>query len=387
MHIMTPIQAHPPGKIWISALLGCFSVVPLLIGPIITGVLIDAGDFSNREAGLTAAFGAIGTVSVALLCALTMHHLSLRYLAIFGLFLAAPANIGAALLYDHHQAFFALRTITAFGDGAVYAAVMSSYARQPNSEQCYGIFMMLQFGLAAIALWALPTWLPDLSVSQLYLGMCTLNILGLLLVTSLPRKTALSEGISIRASEWRLLLAVPAMAGLLALCAFETSNTGSDAFLERVAVFAGFSDEQIGLSLGVASLVGVPGAFAIFWVGSHFGHAKPIFAGVIVGAVSLVGLVLADGFYEFFAWTCIHSFTWAFTLPYIQSLLADMDAGGAVIAAGGLASGAGGGIGPATTGMLVTSTNYNGVLIVGLAAYLVTGLAVLVAWKSFSRPP
>ena len=367
----------PGPRTWAIAVLGCISIIPVLIGPIITGVLVDFGGFTDRTAGLTSGFGAIGSVSIALICALTMHHLPLRRLAMTGLTVAAVSNFGAAFFYSQQEVFYLLRGINAFADGACYAAVMSCFARQEHSERSYGLFMMLQFGLAAVGLYALPTYLPEMNVTQMYLGFATLNLLGVGLATALPNTAALAEGVSIRGSEWRLILSLPALAGLLALCAFESSNVSTDAYIERIAVYAGLSDPEIGSSLGIASLMGVPGAFAILWLSDRFGHARPVLLGIAVGAVSLYFTLQAQDYTSFLLWASIHSVTWAFTLPYIQSLLADMDPGGAVVTAGGLASGAGGGLGPTAAALTVSSDDYSGVLWVGLAAYLVAAACIV----------
>jgi hypothetical protein len=360
----------------------------VLVGPIITGVLVDFGGFSDRSAGLTAGYGAIGSVLVALVCALNMHRIPLRRLALGGLVLAAISNLAAANVYSSQNVFYLWRIANALGDGAIYAAVMSAFAREENSERCYGMFMMLQFGLAAVALWGLPTFFPRMTVSQMYLGFCSLHLAAFGLLRLLPSNAAAVAGISIRGSEWRLLLGIPALGGLGALFFFEASNVGTDAFMERIAVFAGYSDGQIGIALGVASLLGVPGAFAIMFVGSHFGHRLPVLVGIAVGAISLTGLMCADSFAGFFIWTCVHSMSWAFTTPYIQSILADMDPGGAVVTAGGIASGAGGGAGPAAMAMLVSSVDYSGVLLVALVAYLMTAITVsLVVLRSTSSAP
>ena len=270
----------PRPAIWGLSVLGCLCLIPILIGPVITGVLVDSGGFTPAEAGATSAFGAIGSVSVALVCALTMHRLPLRRLALGGLCLAIGASLGAALAYDNRALFYTLRALNALGEGAVYASVMSAFAREQGSERCYGLFMMLQFGLAGIFLWALPTWLPDLSVTAMYLGFAAFQLAAFPLVALLPRNAADIAGISIRASEWRLLLAVPAVAGLVALCFSEASNIGTDVYLERIALLAGLSDAEIGSSLGLASILSVPGAFAILFVGARFGHALPVLVGI-----------------------------------------------------------------------------------------------------------
>ena len=375
----------PAPRLWGIAVLGCVSIIPILIGPIITGVLVDFGGLSDSEAGMTSAYGAVGSVAVALICALTMHRLPLRKLAIAGLSLAVVGNLGAAFFYSELGLFYALRALNALGDGAVYAAVMSSFAREKNSERCYGLFMMLQFGLAGAGLWALPTLWPEMGVTTMYIGFASLQLIAAPLLVLPPSRAADVAGISIRGSEWRLLLSIAALAGLVALCFSEASNIATDVYLERIAVLAGLSDDQIGATLGIASVVGVPGAFAILLLGARFGHAIPVLAGIGVGAVSLFGIMEATSHSAFFWFVCIHSFTWAFTTPYIQALLADMDPGGAVVTAGGIASGAGAGLGPAAAATMVTATDYSGVYLVSFAAYAVAAAAIVVSAMAMRR--
>ena len=372
----------PTTRIWAIALVGCIAILPVLLGPIILGVLVDFGGFSDRAAGFTSGFGAIGSVTVAIICALNMHRLPLRRLATLGMATAAITSIAAAFIYEQRELFYLMRGLGALGDGACYAAVMASYARERNSERCYGLFMMLQFGLAAVGLYVLPTWLPDMNVTQMFLGFAVLKLAALALAIQLPDSAADAEGITLKADEWRLIIAVPALAGLALLCFFEASNTGTDVYMERVAVSIGLTDAEIGSSLSIASLMGVPGAFAILWLGKRLGHQAPIWMGLTVGAVSLYLVLAADDYTNFILWASIHSATWAFTLPYIQSFLADMDPGGAVVAAGSVASGAGGGLGPSATAMLVTAQDYSGIMIVGLGAYGLAGLALIIAvWQ------
>ena len=374
----------PRAPIWGLAVLGCVTIIPILIGPVIVGVLIDSGGFTPAEAGLTAGYGAFGSVVIALVCALTMHRLPLRRLALVGLVLAAAANAGAAFVYTDRTLFYAARAVSALGEGAAYAAIMSAFAREEGSERCYGLFMMLQFGLAGVFLWALPTFAPDLGVQTLYFSFATLQLVLLPIVLLLPTRAADVAGLSLRGSEWRLLFALPALAGLVALCFSEASNIGTDAYLERIAMLAGLSDEEIGISLGLASVLGMPGAFAILFVGSRFGHAVPVLFGFAVGTLSLIGIMAADSYAAFFVCTSIHSVAWAFVTPYIQSVLADLDPGGAVVTAGGIASGAGAGLGPAVAGSYVTEVDYSGVLTTSLAAFAIAAVAITIAARGIA---
>jgi len=375
----------PRPLIWGRAVLGCIAIIPLLIAPNITGIMVDHGGMTPGQAGLIPGYSALGAVTMALICALFMHHLPLQKLAAAGLLLAAVTNAASAYSYQQHEIFYLLRTLNGFGDGAIYAAVMSSYAREQNSERCYGLFMMLQFGLSAMAMYTLPTSFPELNAQQLYLGICAFNLSAFPLIRLLPKKAALAEGISIGASEWRLLITLPALAGLGALCFFETSNTASSAYVERIAVMAGLSDNDIGNALGISSMLAVPGAFMILWLGNRFGHVRPVLAGIGVGACALWALLQANNYYSYLLAISALSITWAFTLPYLQSVLADQDRGGAVVAAGGIASGAGGGMGPAMASTLVTAGDYTGVLWVGFTGYALSATFIIIVLSHSRR--
>ena len=119
MHKPSVTGLLPPLRIWAISVLGCVSIIPLLVGPIITGVLVDQGGLTDSAAGLTAGFRAIGGVSIALICALAMHHLPLRRLAVAGLVLAVAGNLGAAFYYEKQTLFYTLRILSAFGDVAI----------------------------------------------------------------------------------------------------------------------------------------------------------------------------------------------------------------------------------------------------------------------------
>lgn len=366
-------------------MLGCICLMPLLLAPVITGILVDFGGMTNTQAGLTAGYAAFGAVSIALICSLFMHRLPLRRLAFMGIALSAITNIASAYTYDQHTVFYCLRAFNSLGDGACYAAIMGGFAREQNSERCYGSFMTLQFGLGAVGLYLLPSFASQMNAQELYLMMAGICVLGLPLTRYLPERAAKAEGVSISGSEWRLLLTLPALAGLVALCFFEASNNANATFIERIAVFVEIPDEDIGLALGLSSMAGVPGGLAILWLGSRFGHAKPVIAGICVGAIALFALFQISDFGGYLVAICTLSFTWAFTLPYLQSILADMDSGGAVVAAGGIASGAGGGIGPAAASLSVTAQNYDGVLIVGLVCYLLAIVATVIAARAAGK--
>jgi MFS family permease len=109
-----------------------------------------------------------------------------------------------------------------------------------------------------------------------------------------------------------------------------------------------FPDEQIGTMLLIASLVGIPGAFSIVFIGDRFGRTGPLVLGI---GIAIGGLLLLTFFSSIFTLYLLGGsmlgFSWAYCLPYIQGLTAALDPNGSAVAAAASASTIGGAVGPA----------------------------------------
>jgi MFS family permease len=169
--------------------------------------------------------------------------------------------------------------------------------------------------------------------------------------------------------------------GALGFAIFEAANTAQFTYVERLGVSLALTDQQVGSALLIASLAGIPGAFVIVLLGSRFGRVAPLTLGIALSICGLLTLITGDSFASYLLGTSLMGFSWAFCLPYIQGLLAELDPHGSAVAAGSASSTIGGSIGPGLAALAVGGGSYTRVL--GLSICLL--LAALASFWLASR--
>lgn len=362
---------HPSIRdLLLASTLGCISLLGLLILPLLVGGWVDELGFSERDAGLLSSASFLGAAGVALVLSLRIHRLDLRRLAFIGLLgMVLGDGISAGAGHLPVGVVIAARFVSGAASGALYGAVMAAFAAHHRPDRSYGTFMALQFAVSAAGLYGLAPLMPALGVTGVFAGFAITAVLGLALLPSLPRgrRHGGASGVEV---EWRLVLAPTALLCLLAYGSFEAAAMGQFAYIERIGVHLGLTPGQLGLSLGVASLVGIPGALAVTFLGDRFGYFLPIAGAASAQLAVMLWLLRAEGFTAYFVIACVYSIGWAFVLPYFQALCARIDPRGSVVVAGGFATGSAGFLGPAGAALLVRPGEYAGV-IGGICAVLV----------------
>lgn len=354
------------------ALVGCVSIMPLLVLPVMVGAFVDAMGLGERDAGLLASAGFLGAAAAALILAFRIHHLDLRRMTVLGLVImvaADGASIAAAALPLY--VLVALRFISGAAGAAVYGGVMSAYAAWREPDRAYGLFMALQFAVSGAGLFLLPMAIPHLGVAGIFALFTLLDLGALVLARALPDNVERAGRIVGDKLEWQIIFTLTALACLLAIGLYETAQMAHFTYIERIGVAVGLDAGQIGLALGLSSLLAIPAAFAVTWIGSRFGYFIPIAAATLVQVLSVALLMRADSFADYLLITCLFAMGWAFVLPYFQAIEARIDPGGSVVVAGSFATGAAGFIGPAGAAMLVMPGDYWRMLMAILVSLLV----------------
>jgi MFS family permease len=116
-------------------------------------------------------------------------------------------------------------------------------------------------------------------------------------------------------------------------------------------------------------------------VGSRFGTLQPLIFGISIGIVGMLVLINASSYAWYFFGSCCMGFSWAFCLPFIQSLLAAIDRHGSAIAAGSSFSTLGSAAGPGLAAVIVVGGNYSSVFVFSIALFLVTVTLFVLAEK------
>ncbi len=360
--------------------IGTVAILPLLVLPAMIGVLVDESGLSESFAGWSSSLNFFGGALVAIAMSFRMHSLDLRSIARIGLALAAVADLASALAAPHPVAFLCARFLAGAGAGAAYTAATAAFARFDQFERGYGLFVTLQFIISGLGLYVLPVYSPYLGTFGMFGMIVGLDLVALLMAQHLPGPAVAAGKPSEHRSEIHVLLSAATLFALIGFGVFEAANTAQFTYIERLGVGVGYSDQQIGTMLLVASLIGIPGAFVIVFVGDRFGRIGPLTLGI---GIAIGGLLLlafySDVFILYLIAGSMLGFSWAYCLPYIQSLTAALDPHGSVIAAGTSAATVGGAAGPALAALVVGEGGYRSVMLFSIVLFLV---ALLSLWQS-----
>ena len=354
------------------AVLGSISLMPLLVLPVMVGSFVDHMALSDSEAGYVASAGFLGGAMAAIFISLRIHHVDMRRMAYLGLGLMILADGGSiAAAHLNFWLFVALRFFSGIGGAAAYASVMGSFAGWREPDRAYGLFMAMQFAFSAAGLFGLPWVLPETGVAGILVLFTLLDILALFLVTQLPTVTE-RRGTSLKAKvEWRVILAATSLLCLFGIGLFEGANMANFTYADRIGNSFGLAGEQIGLVLGVATMLGIPAGFGVYFVGSRFGRFRPILVAVLVQVCALLLLLSGPGQAGYIIAMCLLAPCWGFALPYFQAIEARIDSGGSLVVAGGFATSFGGFVGPAVAASLVAPGNYGAMMLAAGASLLV----------------
>ncbi len=353
--------------------------MPLLVLPAMVGVLVDQAGMSDSIAGWSASLNFFGAAAIGLAMAFRMHHLSLRQVAVAGLVIAVVADLASAALVGSGTAFLAARLVAGVGLGAAYVCAASAFPRYEDYDRGYGLFVTLQFIVSGVGLYLVPVFSDELGARGLFVVFALLDLLALSFARGLPGKAGASGDAARKRTEMGILLTLAAIAGIAGFTLFEAANNAQFTYIERFGVAQGLDEHRIGIALLFASLIGIPGAFAIVLLGHRFGTLRPLIAGISLAIAGLLVLMAAPSYAGYVAGGCCLGFSWAFCLPYIQSLLADLDRRGSVIAAGTSLSTLGSAVGPGLAATAVAGGHYARVFMLAILIFVLALIGFVIS--------
>lgn len=361
-------------QFYVCSVIGTVSFLPLLVLPAMVNVLVDEAGLSESFAGWVASGNFVGFSAVALLMAFRMHRVDLRRLAGGALAIALAADAASAYLAAPTAAFLLVRFVTGATNGAVQIAALAAVARLDDPERGFGCVITLQFVVAALGCYILPVYSAQLGATGMFLLFAACDLFALALARQLPGRAIHTATGTERRSERSVLFAGATLLALFGYAMFEAAATSQYTYLGRLGVSLAFSDNQIGTALMVASLAGIPGAFAIIAIGKRFGTIGPIATGIGIAIAGLVILLTSGSFAWYLTAGICLGFAWAFCLPFIQALMASLDRNGSAVAAGSSAATIGVAIGPGLAASLVEVGRYERVFAFAIALLLVSAM-------------
>ncbi|MSQ98253.1 MAG: MFS transporter [Xanthomonadales bacterium] len=381
----------PLRRFGLLSVIGCITLMPLLVLPAMVGTLIDETTLTETQAGWSASLNFLGGAIIAGLMALRMHRLDLSKVAAIGLLVAAIGDGLSGFSTGHAPVFLFARFCTGVGAGAAYTAVLAAFARLPEVDRGYAVFVTLQFTISGLGLFLLPVFSQWLGARGMFLSIAALDVIGLAFSSSLPGRAVQNEAIEGGRTELHVLLAWTTLLGALGFLIFEAALVAQYTYIERVGVSLALTDQQVGTALLVASLAGIPGALSIALLGARVGRVGGLSFGVAVAIAGLIIMISADmistvQFLPYVLGAAMISFAWAFCLPYIQGLMAALDPHGSAAALGSASSTIGGAIGPGLAALVVGTGVYQHVMMFTIALLLLALTSFFIASRRVVQP-
>ena len=275
------------------SILGTIALMQLLVLPALIGVLVDNAGLSDAAAGWAASANFIAAAAIGMFIALRVHRINLRRVATLALMVAIAADLASALTAGETVVFFVARITAGLALGSVYVATVTAFPRLDGYDRGFGVFVTLQFIVSGLGLYVVPVYADAMGAFGLFAAFAALDALGLLFVRALP-DTASNVAADGQRSELGVLLSGAAIATIAGFAVFEAANNAQFTYIERFGVALDLSDQRVGFSLLIASLIGIPGAFSTVVVTQRFGVLGPLVTGLLISIAGLLVLLQAS---------------------------------------------------------------------------------------------
>ncbi|WP_355661138.1 MFS transporter [Halomonas salifodinae] len=306
------------------------AVLPLLV----TRLGVELGH-TEAQAGMVVSANLFGNALGMLGVAALLRRTGLKALATVGaglILLCELISLGVTALGP----LTLVRLVAGLGGGLLAGAAYAWAARRHRPERGYAMLLLLQFLGAGLLLFLLEAPVARFGLSALYLTFAGCALLALCCIPAMGRTApdasaplgSARRGTTSIWRDWRL------WSLLLAIALFEVANAGAWAFLQAFGQALALPDAQIHGVTVIAGGIGGVGALAVMWLGEHRGRTRPLAAGLLLSLMATAALLLERGLLPYATAVMVLSICWAFTLPYLQGALAQLDRFGELTAIG-----------------------------------------------------
>jgi len=344
------------------------NIMSALVDGLVTGL-----GFSNAQAGNVAAANVYGAACGALLAVFIVTRIRWRptaFLLLIGLIAVDLASTGvhAATLLTTVRFFHGLL------GGLLVGVSYSVMARLKSPDRAFGMLLVVQYGLGGLGVMWLPTLVPLFGAGVLFLALAAFSAVALAMLAFIPAyppRDAQASAAARASVERRPLLLV--IGALAAMFLFQTGNMGLGAFVFGLARHAGLAADFASDAVGYATWIGVLGAALCVVLGTRVGRFWPLLAAMVVALAGTWAFQHSAAGAVYAAANGLTSMAWAFVVPYLFGMCAQMDHSGRLTVLAGFCSKMGLATGPKAAGALLVHDDY------GLLINLTVGVLLLCA--------
>ena len=291
------------------------------LAPIFVGALISGLNVPGTKAGLLVSVEFGGIALTAILIGPLVARISKRRLAVFGCACALSAHVVSTFVSSYDILIW-IRFFAGLGTGTALAAGGAAVAMSVTPDRLFALIK----SLSALAM-ALILMLGGYSVKWFGISggfglLAIFFLLALPLLFLLPGESAVKKKETERESMPAIGMGSLTIAGLLI---WMGSSGLCFAFATKIGEASGLDIQRAGLILGISFLFGIGGGLVAAWLGLRAGRSLPLFAGIIVNAITWWLVCVVPHPLVYTVCITLNSIAYFFTLPYILGTAAALD--------------------------------------------------------------
>jgi MFS family permease len=151
------------------------------------------------------------------------------------------------------------------------------------------------------------------------------------------------------------------------------------AFAEQAGTLAGVSPAVMGWAFTASAFMALVGALAATMIGNRLGFRAPLLLGFIVQLFCALSMYVVADNIAFLAGVLLLNAVGAFTLPFVQAVLVDLDPSGRSASYSGAAINFGGALAPALCAAMALASGMKAIGVISCAIILASLLLVRAA--------
>ena len=367
-----------------ACLLSALGAMVYNILPMFLGVAQDARGYTDQQLGFITSAYFFGFSVVTISAFFWIRKVNWKHASIVAACLVI-AGLLASVGFVRYGLFMLCVFVVGSGSSALYGIATTMLGDTHNAARSFGLKIGMEAGLGSVLFFLLPPlvitrWGFD---GMLYAG----ALVAMLLTVSifwLPARGVKGQESSEAAlsMSWNDVTAqLPLWVCLLGIFVFFGGVSSIWAFLERLGNDAGYSSAAISTALSLALIGAMAGSFLAAGVGNRYRLAPPLVIAACVYLAAMALLAFSSSVMPFTVAALLFAGAFGFALPFMVTIVSDLDTGGRFIVLTVPALALGGIAGPAIAGMLKTGSDYFPIIIYASATIIVSVVLFLYALR------
>ncbi len=350
--------------------MGMLTILPIMLGGIVDELALD-----RNMVGIIASVNIIGIGIGGFIAAYYIGKkpiVNIVRMGLIGLILLELSCIYALTT----NSLLICRFISGVFGGLVYAGALGAFSGLKDPIKAFGIYVVVYCCWSGIGLTSLPFILSSYGIKGGYFLLAGMGIISLLLSKVINQlaaniKEKSFDSLNVLLSKRTVIFA------LLAYFFMQMAGGTIWAYTERIGKEAGLNQEQIGLALGLSTILSLFGGLLVFRLGNKYGLKWPVSIGLL--SMGLSGMMLYQSKFTiiFFLANGLLGAAWAFLIPFYQQIQASLDVQGKVVSLGTIVNMGGRSFGPALAALFLGTAAFINVIWLAMIGLLLSFMFLL----------